>query len=213
MKRKFSKLNSVVRLNIKLCVFVVFMFVFAIGIMPPLYDLFCEITGLNGKTSQQQYIITKDDNGAGALTDGTDENSTSLVDTTRTIKVQFIAANNEGMPWEFRPEIASVRVHPGKETAINYFAHNPTDKHMVAQTIPSLVPYRAVDYFHKTECFCFNRQSLDGGQSAELGLSFIIDKDIPKDVNTITLSYTIFDVSEDKESESSKELATANKPR
>ena len=83
---------------------------------------------------------------------------------------------------------------------------------MVAQTIPSVVPYKAASYFHKTECFCFNQQSLAGGESAELGLSFIVDKDIPKQVNTITLSYTIFDVSEGKENQSSKELAAVNKP-
>ena len=198
MRQKFLQLNAIVRLNIKLCVIVVFMFVFAIWIMPPLYDLFCDVTGLNGKTSGQQYTIARDNNGESSVTHESDENGAGLVDTTRTIKVQFIATNNEGMPWHFRPEIASVRVHPGEETVINYLAHNPTDRYMVAQAIPSLVPYKAVSYFHKTECFCFNQQSLDGGESAELGLSFIVDKDIPKQVNTITLSYTIFDVSEGK---------------
>ena len=183
---------------VKLGLVAIAMFGFALFVMPPLYDLFCDITGLNGKTS-------------GAYNGDVGEVG---IDTSREIKVQFIATNNEGMPWDFRPEIASIRVHPGEETVVNYLAHNPTDRHMTAQAVPSVVPYKAASYFHKTECFCFNQQPLDGGQSAELGLSFIVDKDIPKQVNTITLSYTLFDISEDnsesKKSESSKELAAAN---
>ena len=214
-------MNPNVRLTLKLCTITVFMFAFAIWIMPPMYDLFCDITGLNGKTSGERYVISENTGGTNITTDAengnnesTNNDADSLVDTTRTIKVQFIATNNEGMPWDFRPEIASIRVHPGEETVVNYLAHNPTDRHMTAQAVPSVVPYKAASYFHKTECFCFNQQPLDGGQSAELGLSFIVDKDIPKQVNTITLSYTLFDISEDnsesKKSESSKELAAAN---
>ncbi len=207
-------MNSTVRLTAKLCTMAVFMFVFAIWIMPPMYDLFCDITGLNGKTSGEKYVISKNtisesETGNASESDNI-ENTSGLVDTTRTIKVQFIATNNEGMPWGFQPEIASVRVHPGEETVVNYLAHNPTNKPMVAQAIPSVVPYKAASYFHKTECFCFNQQPLDAGQSAELGLSFIVDKDIPKQVNTITLSYTLFDISKNKNDESTKALASAS---
>ena len=192
-----------------------FMFAFAIWIMPPMYDLFCDITGLNGKTSGEKYVVESagSPNESAGTTNGAIENNDDLdrsVDMTRTIKVQFIATNNEGMLWDFRPEIASIRVHPGEETVVNYLAYNPTDRHMTAQAIPSVVPYKAASYFHKTECFCFNQQQLDGGESAQLGLSFIVDKDIPKQVNTITLSYTLFDISEDKNNESSKELAAIN---
>jgi cytochrome c oxidase assembly protein subunit 11 len=180
MIKKFYKNNSTPVLCVKLCATVVGMFIFAIFIMPPMYTLFCDITGLNGKT--------------GGKYDETQHNFG--VDTSREIKVQFIANNNEAMPWEFRPIDTSIVVHPGEPAVIKYYAHNPTDKAMTGQAIPSLVPYKAVSYFHKTECFCFNSQPLEAGESAELGLSFIIDIDIPKYVKTITLSYTLFDVTE-----------------
>ena len=186
MIKRFWQDNSTPVLCTKLGVTVVAMFVFAIFIMPPLYDLFCDITGLNGKTADSAYQL-----------DGTNELG---VDTSRTIKVQFIASNNENMPWDFRPTIKTVEVHPGESTVIHYFAHNTTGKDMVAQAVPSLVPYKAATYFHKTECFCFNQQPLAAGESTELGLSFIVDLDIPKQVNTITLSYTLFDITEQQKS-------------
>lgn len=183
MIKRFWKDSSTGVLCVKLGATVVMMFVFAVFIMPPLYDLFCDITGLNGKTGSQ---FTGDVNALG-------------IDTSRTIKVQFIANNNENMPWEFRPTIKTIEVHPGEATVINYFAHNPTSFDMVGQAVPSLVPYKAANYFHKTECFCFNQQPLAAGESAELGLSFIVDIDVPKQVNTITLSYTLFDITEKNE--------------
>jgi len=180
---KFYKDNSTPVLCAKLGATVVGMFIFAIFIMPPMYTLFCDITGLNGKTGGQ-YDATQNNYG---------------VDKSRKIKVQFIANNNEQMPWEFRPIDTSIIVHPGEPAVIKYYAFNPTDKDMTGQAIPSLVPYKAVSYFHKTECFCFNSQPLLAGESAELGLSFIVDVDIPKYVKTITLSYTMFDITEAKQ--------------
>lgn len=146
--------------------------------MPPLYILFCEITGLNGKTGGPYTAVE------------------ARVDTERSIRVQFVATNNENMPWEFRPSNQEIKVHPGAATTITYYAKNPTDKPMMAQAVPSLVPYNAADYFHKTECFCFNQQELAPGEEAELALQFIVDQDLPPQVRTITLSYTLFDVSD-----------------
>lgn len=183
MIKRFWQDNSTAMLCTKLGATVVLMFIFAVFIMPPLYDLFCDVTGLNGKTRGQ---FTGDVNELG-------------VDTSRKIKVQFLANNNENMPWEFRPTISTITVHPGEATVIQYFARNTTGQNMVAQAVPSLVPYKAANYFHKTECFCFNQQPLAAGESAELGLSFIVDIDIPKQVNTITLSYTLFDITETKQ--------------
>jgi cytochrome c oxidase assembly protein subunit 11 len=177
----FWQNNSTPAICAKLGATVVVMFVFAIFIMPPLYDLFCDVTGLNGKTGEA--ISVEKANGFG-------------VDTSRTIKVQFLATNNENMPWEFRPQIPSVNVHPGETMVVNYFAANHTAADMVAQAIPSLVPFKAANYFHKTECFCFNQQPLAAGKSAELGLSFIVDVEIPDHIKTITLSYTLFDITE-----------------
>ena len=149
--------------------------------MPPLYDLFCEVTGLNGKIG-----------GPFSATENIG------VDTSRTVRVQFLATNNENMPWEFRPSIKTITVHPGEPTVVTYFAQNNTPQDMVGQAVPSVVPYKAVNYFHKTECFCFNQQPLAAGESAELGLSFIVDVDIPKQVKTITLSYTLFDITQEE---------------
>jgi len=170
--------SETTRLSLKLVGVVVGMFVFAIWIMPPLYDAFCDITGLNGKTRGQYQSVS-----AG-------------VDTSRTVKVQFMATNNETMPWEFRPTMSSIEVHPGEEVEVTFFARNPTNNDMVGQAVPSLVPFKAAEYFHKPECFCFNQQPLQAGASAELPLRFIVDQDVSKQVNTITLSYTLFDITE-----------------
>jgi cytochrome c oxidase assembly protein subunit 11 len=170
--------NPVVALSVKLGLTVCAMFVFAIWVMPPLYDAFCDITGLNGKTGKKYNAVA------------------SAVDTSRVIDVQFVATNNEGMPWKFGPETKIISVHPGEQTRINYLASNPTDRDMVGQAIPSLVPFKATNFFHKTECFCFNQQALLAGQEAVLPMIFIVDQDIPKHIKTITLSYTLFDVTD-----------------
>lgn len=168
----------------KLLGLVVAMFVFAIWVMPPLYNLICEVAGLNGKT-QGQYVSAV----------------AAEVDTSRWVKVQFVAVNNEGMPWEFQPNEFSIKVHPGEATVTHFVAKNPTDSIMVGQAVPSMVPSNATNYFHKTECFCFNKQTLGPGEEAELGLRFIVDQDLPKAVKTITLSYSLFDVTDMSDSD------------
>ncbi len=165
------------QLMFKLVVVASLMFAFAMWIMPPLYNLFCEVTGLNGKTGGRYEAVSAD------------------VDLRRKVTVQFLTANNESMPWYFQPETQSLVVHPGQEVTVNFLASNPTSRDMVAQAIPSLVPFKAAAYFHKTECFCFNQQHLVAGAQAKLPVRFIIDQDIPDQVHTITLSYTLFDVS------------------
>ncbi len=177
---------------IQLSVLAAAMFAFAIWIMPPLYTLFCEVTGLNGKTGERY------------------TQPVSAIDTSRTVTVQFVAVNNETMPWEFEPMQFEVKVHPGEPTAVQYFARNTTSRDMVAQAIPSLAPSNAVNYFHKTECFCFNRQPLAAGESAELGLQFIIDRELPSQVKTITLSYTLFDVTAPEETQEPQLSAALN---
>lgn len=176
MTNKIEHSNRI--LAAKLGAVVVGMFIFAVYVMPPMYDLFCEVTGLNGKTAGK-YQATE-----------------VVVDRSRQITVQFLATNNENMPWAFKPQMQSIKVHPGEEVEVRYLATNPTASAMVAQAVPSVVPFKAAEYFHKTECFCFNQQPLDGGESAELPLRFIVDQDIPKQVHTITLSYTLFDITD-----------------
>lgn len=153
------------------------MFAFVFVVMVPLYNVLCDALGINGKTSGDAYTAVS-----------------AAVDTSREITVQFIATNNDGMPWEFRPQVTQVKVHPGATNDTVFLAANPTSMPMIAQAIPSVTPSRAAGYFHKTECFCFNQQPLDGKASVEMPLQFVIDQDLPRDIRTITLSYTLFDV-------------------
>ncbi|MBT8140494.1 MAG: cytochrome c oxidase assembly protein [Gammaproteobacteria bacterium] len=170
-------MNQVARKTVKKSLLVVVgMFFFGFALVP-IYDVFCDVTGLNGKTNARAFVPAAE-----------------LVDTSRTVTVQFVATNNEGMPWEFRPEVFKMNVHPGEQVNTTFYARNPRAQSMVAQAVPSVSPGRAATYFLKTECFCFNRQELAAGEAMDMPLSFIVDRDVPANVNTITLSYTLFDV-------------------
>jgi cytochrome c oxidase assembly protein subunit 11 len=174
-------INATQKITLKLVVAAVGMFVFAVFLMPPLYDVFCEITGIGGKTAGQY------------------EGEAAAIDAERVVKVQFVATNNGAMSWEFAPVEYQVRVHPGEKTAVEFYARNPTARAMTAQAIPNVTPNNAAEFFHKTECFCFNKQSLGAGEETNMGLVFIVDPELPATVTTITLSYTLFDVSEEAE--------------
>jgi cytochrome c oxidase assembly protein subunit 11 len=171
--------NPTVDTTAKLAGLAVGMFAFVFVVMVPLYDVLCDALGINGKTDGQAYAAVQAD-----------------VDEPRSVTIQFIATKNGGMPWEFTPSTTMMNVHPGAVNDTVFLARNPMPGAMIAQAIPSISPARAVEYFHKTECFCFNRQPLDGGAEAELPRQFIVDRDLPSDIGTITLSYTIFDVTE-----------------
>lgn len=155
------------------------MFGFGFALVP-LYGLLCDITGLGGKTG-------------GAYTY---DPASVAPDRSRLVQVKFLTNTNAGMPWEFRSEKGGVRVHPGELTEVMFYARNPTDKVMVGQAIPSIVPIRAVDYFHKTECFCFSQQVLQPGEEIEMPMRFIVAPELQRNVKSISLSYTLFDVTE-----------------
>ena len=163
----------------KLVAVAVAMFAFVFVVMVPLYNVLCDALGINGKTDGKAYTSVQ----AG-------------IDESRIVTVQFVATNNEGMPWEFGPSVTMMKVHPGAVNDTTFFAHNTLGKDMVAQAIPSISPSRAVQYFHKTECFCFNQQPLAAGAATQMPLQYIVDRDLPADIHTITLSYTIFDVTD-----------------
>ena len=150
--------------------------------MVPLYDVFCDITGLNGKTGDQA-----------ALVDGL------KIDTSREVEVEFVASLNENMPWEFKPLQHSVTVHPGEPTRIEYVAINRTDKAITGQAVPSVAPGQAAEYFQKTECFCFTEQVLQPGERIDMPVSFYVDPEMVEDrdakyIHTITLSYTFYEI-------------------
>ena len=171
--------NPILNTVARMATVVIAMFAFVFVVMVPLYNVLCEALGINGKPSGERY-----------------EAALIQVDEAREITVQFVVTNNQGMPWEFRPTATMMRVNPGAVNETVFYARNPMPEDMVAQAIPSISPSRAAEYFHKTECFCFNQQPLGGKQSAELPLQFIVDQELPRDIKTITLSYTIFDVTE-----------------
>ncbi len=150
------------------------MFCFGFALVP-LYDVFCEYTGLNGKTGVQ-YV--------------SDEQM--QVDTTREIKVEFLANTNDGMPWEFKALTYSVSVHPGEATRVEFVARNKTNRDIVGRATPSVTPGQAAAYFQKTECFCFTEQVLKAGEEKIMPVVFIVDPAIDEDIHEISLSYTFF---------------------
>jgi len=145
--------------------------------MVPLYNVFCQITGINGKTG------------------GKVSASAGIVDESRWVTVQFDATNNANLPWKFYPITKKVKLHPGENKQIAYFAENDSGKTMTVQAIPSVTPGDAAKYLKKTECFCFNQQTLKNGESLKMPMIFHIDGDLPKNIKVLTLSYTLFDAS------------------
>lgn len=159
----------------KLFLIPVLMFGFGF-LMVPIYDVFCDVTGLNGKTgeiSAAQAAMTK------AQAD-------------REIKVEFTSSINQSGPWEFHPVEHSMVIHPGQMYTTSYIARNTTDVPLVSQSIPSVAPAKAASHFNKTECFCFTQQAFDAREEREMPLTFVVSPDVPEDVDTITLSYTLF---------------------
>jgi len=154
------------------------MFGFGFALVP-LYDVFCDALGISRDNINAQAEYT-------AVAAG--------VDTSRTVRVQFLANNDGTMPWEFRPQEFQVVVNPGAVNSTTFYARNPAPREMVAQAIPSISPPEAAQYFHKTECFCFNQQKLASGEALDMPLQFIVDQALPEKIHTITLSYTMFDV-------------------
>ena len=167
-----SKSNA--RLALKIALISVGMFYFAVGILPPMYEVFCEITGLNGKTSSESAAAS------------------SSEQKERTVTVQFLADVDNSIPWEFRPEVFSITVHPGEVKQISYFARNTSGADTVGQAVPSVAPAAATPHFKKTQCFCFDKQPLGPGESKDMPVVFYIDPALPDNVKTITLSYSMF---------------------
>lgn len=159
---------------------VMFGFSFA---MVPLYSLICKAVGVN--TSIASAELLKPGQASSVASAG--------VDLSRTVTVQFLSVNHNGMPWDFYPRVKSMKVHPGESRKIEYYAKNTTNKKMTVQAIPSMTPVDALNHFHKIECFCFNQQTLEARESKDMALVFNIDKDIPKDIQVISLAYTLFD--------------------
>lgn len=117
---------------------------------------------------------------------------TAAVNKNRLVTVMFDSTVNSKLPWQFQPKQVSMQVHPGEPSEAVYFARNISERAIVGSATPSVAPARASKYFVKTECFCFTAQTLAAGESRDMPVRFIVDPDLPADVNTVTLSYTFF---------------------
>lgn len=176
--------------------FAVVLGMFAFGYaMVPLYRAICEVTGIN--------ILAVGERGITPQRGKAPANT--QVDQTRSITVEF-DANAHG-PWSFKPGKSSMEVHPGQVATVMYEFQNVQNRTMAAQAIPSYAPKQATNYFNKLECFCFNQYTLAAGEKKEWPVVFIIDPKLPKDVKTITLSYTFFEVGSKTPAAPTAELA------
>ena len=165
----------------KLLVVAVLMFGFGYALVPA-YRAICDALGINVLSLAEQRRV---DAAAG-------RGVNTQIDRSRTITVEF-DANARG-PWDFKPAMASLQVHPGELATVMYEFRNRQDRTMAAQAIPSYAPRQAMAHFNKLECFCFNQYTLRPGESKQWPVAFVIDPKLPKDVTTITLSYTFFEV-------------------
>ncbi len=181
-KRSTTKLTGYLVLS------VVAMFGFGFALVP-LYDVMCEALGINGKTNTVSAVQPQG----------------MQPDYSRKVRVEFMSHIKPDMPWQFSPEVRVLEVHPGEVVQTNYIAKNLSGVSLVGQAVPSVSPGMGATYFNKMECFCFNQQPLDGHKSAEMGLIFYIEPDIPESIHTLTLSYTLFNITNEVG-------AAANKP-
>ena len=151
------------------------MFAFGFALVP-LYDAFCEVTGFGGRTNSEAAVAVE-----------------TVVDESREIALEFVTTVNQYAPWEFHAELDGMTVHPGGLFEAWFVATNLTDKHKIAQAVPSVAPQQAAAHFKKLDCFCFSNQEFMPNEEKRMPVRFIIDSDLPDYVDTITLSYTLFD--------------------
>jgi cytochrome c oxidase assembly protein subunit 11 len=152
------------------------MFAFGYALVP-LYDVFCEVTGLNGKTGRLPPAAA----------------ATVPVDQTRLVTVEFVTSVNADLPWTFRPLVEKIQVHPGAETQVEFEATNFAQYRVAGSAVPSVAPNTAARYFSKTECFCFTQQVLAARESRRMPVRFVVDPRLPAGVDVVTLSYTFFE--------------------
>ncbi len=168
--------RSNVRMGLKLGLVALFFVGFGFA-MVPLYDVICELTGLNGKTNAVAVAVDKN----------------TQIDMTRSVKVEFLSHSMPGVGLTFKPEQFSIRVHPGEISHMNYTITNTTDKVFVGQAIPSITPAVAAQYFEKLQCFCFSQQSFAPGETRTMPVVFVVNPKLDRDFGTVTLSYTFFE--------------------
>ncbi len=145
--------------------------------MVPLYDVICELTGLNGKTNTVAMVADKN----------------TQIDLTRSVNVEFLSHTMPGVGLTFKPEQFSIRIHPGEISRMNYMVTNTSNQVFVGQAIPSITPAVAAQHFEKLECFCFNQQTFQPGETRTMPVVFVVNPKLGRDFGTVTLSYTFFE--------------------
>lgn len=170
--------KSHTRLVVVLAVVVLGMFGFGFALVP-IYNSLCQTLGINGKTNKAPVVY---------------DAKKAVVNKDRDITVEFVATKNSSVDWAFYPKVSRLKVHPGEIARLSFYAENKSKHTMTVQAIPSITPGIAAKYLKKTECFCFTRQTLNGHEAMDMPLLFHIDTDLPADIKTVTLSYTLFDV-------------------
>ncbi|MFY7698305.1 MAG: cytochrome c oxidase assembly protein [Legionella sp.] len=167
------------KLLIILVAIVLGMFAFGFALVP-IYNSLCRVLNINGKTNPTAISYDK---------------NTKIVQD-RLVQVEFVVTNNSSVPWLFYPKIKKISVHPGEIAKLSFYAENKTNHRMTVQAIPSVTPGIAAKYLKKTECFCFTQQALGGHEAMDMPLLFHIDPALPANIKTVTLAYTLFDVSD-----------------
>ena len=162
-------------LTLRLFAMALGMFAFGFLVLPPLYEVFCEITGFGGRTNAAaaQVVATPDES--------------------REIRIEFVTNVYGYAPWEFAADVDSMMVNPGRMYYATFTARNLTAGNKVAQAVPSVTPVTASKHFKKIECFCFTNQAFAANEARAMPLQFIVDPELPDYVDTITLQYTFFD--------------------
>lgn len=153
------------------------MFAFAFALVP-LYDVFCEVTGLNGKPSMEKAKVSES------------------VNTAQQVDVDFLTHTKEGAPFKVATESRRLTVNIGEMNKVSFFATNLSDQERVFQAVPSVSPGLAAQYLHKVQCFCFEQQPLKANETIEMTLLFYVDEELPTEIEEMTLSYTLFDITE-----------------
>jgi cytochrome c oxidase assembly protein subunit 11 len=159
----------------RLALFAVAMFAFGFLVLPPLYKVFCEITGFGGRGNSSALVVAE------------------APDLSREVRIEFVSTVNNYAPWQFEPAVESMTVNPGRMYYATFNATNLSGDARVGQAVPSIAPVAASEHFQTIECFCFTSQEFAGKESRALPLQFIVSPDLPGYVDTITLSYTYYE--------------------
>jgi cytochrome c oxidase assembly protein subunit 11 len=169
---------------------------FAFGFaMVPLYKLFCQVAGI--QTVGSNTAVTQ------SATEQTQAES-------RLVTVKFDTTISSGLPWEFKSMTRKVRVKTGEANDVIFVARNLANESITGQAIPSVIPWQATDYFNKTECFCFQQQVLEPQQTKEMLLRFIVSTNLPEEIDSLTLSYTIMNTDTESAMKFSSDIKTEN---